>query len=127
ALYASDQQNLVRIGMPAAWDVSLGAASVITAVLDTGIAFAHPDLDSRIANLTGAGLPGADHVFLSYASPGCPAPTSPDEDAWGVGRFSHGTHIAGIIAAESSLTGQGSAGIAGIAPGSRVAPVKVLD
>jgi subtilisin family serine protease len=127
-LYASSQQDMDVVGMPAAWARSVGSPAVITAVLDTGIALAHPDLSTRITSLTGPGLPGADHVFLTFADASCPTASGPDDDAWGApGRRSHGTHVAGTIAARSTVAGDPAEGVAGMAPGTRVAPVKVLD
>lgn len=128
-LYEEDQLNLPLIGMPDAWDVTVGSSGVITALIDTGIDFRHPDLDSRIANLTGTGLPGADHVFLGSPSPGCPASTTPEDDGWTnpASPFNHGSHVAGIIAGKSTIAGDPAVGMAGIAPRTRVAPLKVLD
>jgi subtilisin family serine protease len=123
---AGSQQSLELIGMPRAWHLSTGASAVVTAVIDTGIDLGHPDLEGRIANLTGAGLPGRDHVFLSSVPGDCPTPTSPDDDRWLGDGLTHGTHVAGIIAAVSTISGGPPVGIAGVAPGTRVAPLKVF-
>lgn len=112
--YAASQADLPLIGMPAAWDLSLGSSSVVVAVLDTGVDAGHPDLDSNVLS-NGATMTNA-----------CGATTA-DDDAWSVGDFTHGTHVAGTIAAEASIAGQGSAGVAGIAPRAKILPVKVLD
>jgi subtilisin family serine protease len=74
-----------------------GAATHSVAVLDSGADLDHPDLNL----VAGANCTGA----------GAP------EDADG-----HGTHVAGIIGAEDD--GQG---IVGVAPGTRIVVVKVLD
>jgi hypothetical protein len=39
-----NQWGMVRIGMPAAWDVQTGASSLIIGVPDTGVDLTHPDL-----------------------------------------------------------------------------------
>ena len=79
-------------------DASKGAG-VTVAVLDTGIDDTHPDLDGNIAEITSviAGLDGRD----------------------GNG---HGTHCAGIIAAEANDIG----GV-GIAPMAKIYSVQVMD
>lgn len=73
-------------------------SSVSVAVLDTGIDLDHPDLNA---------VHGRN----------CVAPSAPAADAHG-----HGTHVAGTIAARND-----GAGVVGVAPGTRVLAVKVLD
>ncbi len=73
-------------------------AGVRVAVLDTGIDLDHPDLNV-VNNVT----------FISHTSSG-------DDD------HGHGTHVAGIIAAEDNDTG-----VIGVAPDAELFAVKVLD
>ena len=73
-------------------------SSVGVAVLDTGVDLDHPDLDA---------VHGTN----------CIAPSAPAEDNGG-----HGTHVAGTIAGRNN-----GAGVVGVAPGTRVFAVKVLD
>jgi serine protease len=112
--------------LPAAWDKSTGAG-VRVAVIDTGYR-PHADLsgqflagydfisDTAIAN-DGNGRdsdpsdPG-DYVAAGECGAGEPASNS----SW------HGTHVAGTIAA---LTNNGM-GVAGVAYGARIVPVRVL-
>jgi subtilisin len=72
------------------------------AVLDTGIDYSHEDLDDNY-------IGGYDVVF-------------DDDDPFDDNTYSHGTHIAGIIAAE-----QNGIGVAGVAPEAELYAVKVLD
>ena len=77
-----------------------GPAGVGVAVLDTGIDTEHPDLAGTVAGGTN-----------------CIDGTQPPEDDHG-----HGTHVAGTIAARND-----GAGVVGVAPGTRLYSVKVLD
>jgi subtilisin family serine protease len=74
---------------------------ITVAVIDSGIDLAHVDLRDRI--VPGVDLVGGDEV-------------PQDENG-------HGTHVAGIIGA----TRGNGAGIAGVAPGVSIMPVRVLD
>ena len=100
-----------------AWAHSRGEG-VAVAVLDTGITN-HPDLQGQI-------LPGYDFISsASVAGDGNGRDSNPSDE----GDFSsgwpsswHGTHVTGTIAA---LAGNGL-GVAGVAPGAKVVPVRVL-
>nr|AHZ45646.1 peptidase S8 subtilase family protein [uncultured bacterium] len=84
-----------------AWEFSRGRADVIVGVLDTGVDYNHPDLVGRV-------IDGPDFAEESD--------TSLDID-------SHGTHVAGIIAANAD----DSTGVAGIAPGVKVLSLKIFE
>jgi subtilisin family serine protease len=103
--YTSYQWHLSQIGLPAAWDTTTGSASVIVAVLDTGVQSTHPDLSGKIT--TGA---SAGYNFVSNN-------TNTTDD------HSHGTFVAGIIAANTN----NGAGGAGVCWSCKIMPVKVLD
>lgn len=87
-----------------AWDSTQGKSDVTVAVLDTGVDMSHEDL---------AG--GLDKANARNFMEGEDA-SNPDDD------FGHGTHVAGIIAARAN----NGVGIAGVAPGCRVMPIRVL-
>lgn len=97
----AQQYAPVLIQAPAAWDVTTGSSAVIVAVIDSGIDAGHPEFDGRL-------LPGYDFVEKD---------DSPQDEC------GHGTHVAGILAAE----GNNAAGVAGIAWNARILPVRVLD
>ena len=110
------QWGLDRIQAEAAWPVSSGAGALV-AVLDTGVDLSHPDL---AANIVG---PGRDFVEPDGTCTGnrktgrtCVQDGAQDKNG-------HGTHVAGTIAA---VTNNG-VGVAGVAPGARILPVRVLD
>lgn len=76
-------------------------ASKIIAIVDTGVSLTHEDLQGSI-------LAGYDFVN---------GDSSPNDDN------GHGTHVAGIAAA----IGNNAKGVAGVASGAKILPVKVLD
>ncbi len=75
------------------------ASSAAVAVIDTGVDLDHPDL-----NVASAGV-------------NCVNPAAAPNDDNG-----HGTHVSGTIGARNS-----GSGVVGVAPGTRIVPVKVLD
>ncbi|MCW3844970.1 S8 family serine peptidase [Micromonospora yasonensis] len=107
------QWGLRQIHAEQAWGTSTGAGVVI-AVVDTGVDLTHPDLKSKL-------VPGATFVDCGTTSCGNGDWRGPDgtPDA----NDEHGTHVAGIAAAE---TGNGL-GVAGVAPDAKIMPIKVLE
>ena len=123
------QWNLPLIFAPAAWERFTGsdaAGSVLVAVLDTGIAYTHPDLVQNLWTNPGE-IPGngidddGDGIVDDYygANFGGLTPGDPwDDDT----ADSHGSHVSGIIGA----AGDNGPGIAGINWGVRIMAVKFL-
>jgi serine protease len=121
--------------LPAAWDITTGAASVVAAVIDTGLV-AHADIDSNILDGNGRVVAGYDFIgddlFVANdgdgrdGDPSDPGDWTANNDCYGgwVGRNSswHGTHVAGTIGA---LSNNGS-GVAGINWTSKIQPLRVL-
>lgn len=109
-------------GAPTAWTQSHGSG-VLVAVLDSGVQLDHPDLARNLwrnpDEVAGNGVDDdgngyVDDVHGAYIN----ALNGAVDDDNG-----HGTHVAGILAAQA---GNGTGG-AGIAPGARIMSVKVLD
>lgn len=117
-LYARQRWHYEMMGLPEAWDLTTGAPGVTVAVVDTGVARGHPDLEPRL-------VPGYDMVSDPLNTDG----DGLDEDfddpgyqasgAW----ILHGTHVAGTIGA---LSDNGS-GVSGVTWASGVMPIRALD
>lgn len=91
--------EITAFNLPEAWHYSQGEG-IVVAVLDTGCDLDHEDL---VDNL----LPGKNFIN----------PNLPPEDDNG-----HGSHVTGIICAINN-----DFGVVGVAPKTKVIPVKVLD
>ena len=126
------QGPVSSIDIETAWARTRGSASVVVAVLDTGVRPEHPDLVGQL-------LPGYDFVSDTAISNDGNArdsdPTDPGD--WvtraeaGLGAFNdcsasdsswHGTATASLVAAKAD----DAAGMAGAAPGVKVLPLRVL-
>jgi subtilisin family serine protease len=122
-----------KIGAPAAWEMTTGSADIIIAVLDTGVKLDHPDLAAKIwTNLGEIPANGLDddqngkiddihgwHFYHHCSNSNCFS--CEDDDL--TDDNGHGTHVAGIAAAETD----NGTGIAGISWGAQLMPIKVLD
>ena len=118
-----------------AWDIAVGSASIVVAVLDTGVRFDHEDLQGGNV-VAGYDMVGRDAVAgdgngrdADASDPGdsvtaadaaaiggdCTAQMTP-RSSW------HGTKTLGLIGA----TTNNGVGIAGVGRGVRVMPVRVL-
>lgn len=106
--YFGLQWDMPMIDVPQAHAVTTGSADVVVGVLDSGISSSHPDLASQIAR------------DRSVSCIGGVADTT--EAAWNPTTSDHGTHVAGTIAA--AING---IGVTGVAPGVKVAAVKVVN
>ena len=98
---AASQWSLQKTGVARAWDLTTGSSDVVIAIIDTGVQLDHPDLAGQL-------LPGWDFVN---------GDADPTDD------FGHGTGTSSMAAA---LTNNGI-GVAGVCPGCRLLPVKVMD
>jgi subtilisin family serine protease len=99
--HVGNEWHLAKVQAFQAWQGTTGSSSVVVAVLDSGVNMNQPDLAGRL-------LQGYDFVNGT---------ASVTDD------FGHGTAVCGTIAAD----GNNGLGVAGVAFGCSVMPVKVMD
>jgi len=119
------QWGMSKIRAPEAWDRNVGSPGVVLAVLDTGVDYLHEDLAATMwrnpGEIPGNGIDDDNNGFR--------------DDVWGydfaADRFgandsdpmdidSHGTHVAGIMAA----AGDNATGVCGISWNARIMALK---
>lgn len=106
--YYANQWHLDQIDMPDAWGREDGAG-VVVAVIDTGVAYRDGGGFMRAPDLVNTRfVDGWDFV---------------DDDATPDDEHGHGTHCAGTIAQSTN----NALGVAGVAPGVSIMPIRVLD
>ncbi|MCK4614143.1 MAG: S8 family serine peptidase, partial [Thermoplasmata archaeon] len=104
--YYSYQWGVDNIDCPKAWDSTTGDDSVVIAIVDTGVDYNHEDLKNNMWESSN-GSHGWDFV---------------NDDKYPMDDNNHGTHCAGIAAAEIN-NGKGIAGVAQV----KIMAVKVLN
>jgi subtilisin family serine protease len=106
----ADQWDLRAIGADKAARINPGSSKVTVAVIDTGVDDTHPDLAPNFSAAQSANCVGG----VADTSAGAWRPYTVEDY--------HGTHVAGEIAAARN-----GIGVAGVAPGVKVAGIKVSD
>ncbi len=123
-MYQSGEQWYIdTVNAPTAWDLTTCDTTQVIAVIDTGVDWDHPDLDSKIwtnwNEIPGNGVDDDDNGYIDdirgwdYVNEN----NDPNDDNC------HGTHVAGIAAAESN----NGLGITGVAWNARIMPIKMLQ
>ena len=115
------------IDAPRAWDSQEGSPQTVIAIVDTGVDIRHADLDGSIwtnpGEIAGDDIDNDDNGFVD------------DVHGWDVSEndntlvernrrvipYQHGTHLAGIVAAEKG----NDRGVVGVCPDCRIMPVKI--
>lgn len=98
--YPQQSSWTTPLALPTGWNLTTGSELVVVGVIDSGVSPTHPDLAARL-------LPGYNAI---------------DGSANSADVVGHGTHVAGIIAAD----GTNSIGTAGVAMDARILPVRVV-
>lgn len=93
------------IDVKQSWDEGFEGNEIIIAVLDTGVDGTHPDLAGQVIE---GYRPKSGQVIQAYS-----------DSSYG---GSHGTHVAGIIAAKKD-----GKGIVGVAPKAKIMPIVIFD
>lgn len=113
------QWHLPQIRATEAWEVTRGSPDVVVAVLDSGIASRHPDLQSRLV----AGYDFVSDPTRSGDGNGIdPDPEEPRRTGSALPTAFHGTQVAGILGAVTD----NRIGVAAVDWESRIMPVRVL-
>jgi parallel beta-helix repeat protein len=118
------QWSLPKIEAPGAWDIITDGSSVVVAVLDTGVAYAHPDIDGNmwineaeyngLADFDDDGNGYKDDIYgYDFANDD----GDPNDDN------GHGSHCAGVIAGE----GNNGVDITGLCWQGRIMALKFLN
>jgi serine protease len=118
--YFTRQWHYPLINLPQAWNITTGSASVIVAVIDTGVWLAHEDLSAKLV----AGYDFVRDPDNALDNDGIDSnPDDPGDGNGPPGSSSwHGTHVAGIIAAHTN----NGIGVAGAGWNTRVMPLRAL-
>jgi subtilisin family serine protease len=114
--------GLDRVGAPEAWNAGVTGLGVTIAVVDTGVDYNHVDLDANIwtntREIADNGIDDDANGFIDDIR----GWDFIDRDNTPMDLNNHGTHVAGIIAAENN-----GIGTTGVAYNSRIMPVRILD
>ncbi|WP_371494245.1 S8 family serine peptidase [Kitasatospora sp. NBC_00374] len=106
-LTESNRWDMTRIKADQAWAVTTGSSTVKVGVLDTGVDDQHQDLAPN--------FDAADSASCAYGKADTRTGAWRDVDT-------HGTHVAGTIAAARN-----GKGVVGVAPGVRIASVRIAE
>lgn len=127
-----NQWYLSRIKAESAWESISSSPDIVVAVIDAGVDIEHPDLQQSLwtnaGETAGNGKDDDHNGFIDdyygwdFVS-NVPDPSPVFEEGWDESAISHGTMVAGIIAA----TGNNRIGVAGVTWKAKIMSLKVMD
>lgn len=113
--------GLDMIKAPEVWAQGYTGQGIVVAVVDTGVDYTHPDLDGNIwtnpGEIAGDGIDNDGNGFIDDIR----GWDFVNDDNNPMDQGSHGTHVAGTIAAENNGTG-----VTGVAYNAKIMPIRVL-
>jgi subtilisin family serine protease len=115
--------GMTKINAPAAWDVSIGSASVVVGDIDTGIDKSHPDLAANIwvnpGEISGNGVDDDGNGYVDDINgwDWVSNDNNPMDD------HGHGSHTSGTVGAR----GNNAVGVTGVNWNVRIAGLKFLS
>lgn len=130
--YVANQWYLSKIEADKAWSKISSSPNMIIAVIDSGIAIDHPDLKDNIwknkKEIVADGIDNDGNGFIDDAFGwdfinNTPDPRPSFSGEWTEAGVSHGTLVAGIIAA----SGNNGKGVTGVSWQAQIMPLKALN
>lgn len=120
----SSQTYIPLLNIDDAWDTSQGDIDIVVAVIDSGVAYNHPDLSAQIwTNPLISGNFDLDGNDQDNDIRGWDFGSSTLGDNDPLDNSGHGTNVAGIISAQTN----NGEGIAGVGYNLSILPIKVTD
>lgn len=107
-----EQWALKKMNLETAWDSMTDCSSTVVAVIDTGVNYTHVDLAENMWDGAASGYPRHGYDFVHD-----------DDDPMPADGDSHGTHVAGVIAA----VGNNGVGTSGVCWRARIMALRVMD
>ena len=120
-LWALNQAADNDIDAPEAWDLNTGSGNVIVAVIDSGVAYTHPDLAGNI--WVNNDPPGGGDQDGNGRTDDTHGWDFVQEDNTPLDFNGHGTHVAGTIGAQ----GNNGVGVAGVNWDVAIMPLRAAD
>ncbi len=130
--YYSEQWYLPKIKADSAWERINSSPNITIAVIDSGVQIDHPDLKDNIwvnkNEIAGTGLDDDGNGFIDDINgwdfvENVPDPSPKFNENWTESGISHGTMVAGIIAA----VGNNNEGVTGVTWRAKIMPLRVLN
>ncbi|HQL34380.1 MAG TPA: S8 family serine peptidase [bacterium] len=130
--YYGNQWYLTRIKAPAAWEKINSSPNITVAVIDAGVEIDHPDLRDNIwinrQEIPNNQIDDDHNGFIDDVSgwdfvQNLPDPSPKFDEGWTESGVSHGTMVAGIMAA----VGNNYKGISGVTWKAKIMPLRALN